>query len=185
VSPSNRACRYLPNAVSTARILLAAPIVLAIRSGATHAAALLLLTAAATDALDGWLARRLGAESAAGRALDPLADKLLAAAAAFALWRWGDLPGWFLLAVVARDLLILAGGVLVARARGEIPVSNRAGKIAFALLAAVFFVYAIRARSLFLVSLVAGSLALLVSLASYAHELAAARSRQAADRENP
>ncbi len=180
-----RPLRALPNLLSSARLLLAAPLLLAIRAGETRAAARLLVAAAATDALDGWFARRLRAESAAGRVLDPLADKLLAAAAGFALWRWGDLPGWFLALLLLRDVLLLAGGALVARSRGEVPGSLRAGRVAFAVLAAVLFVFVVRARALYLAALAAGSVALAASLAVYALSLAAPGSARRTNRENP
>jgi CDP-diacylglycerol--glycerol-3-phosphate 3-phosphatidyltransferase len=163
---SRRTLQSIPNLLSVLRIALALPVVLAIRSGSGTAAASLFLVACATDALDGWLARRLRSLTPAGRVLDPLADKVLAASVALALWKWRALPAWFLGAVLLRDLFLLAGGALLARRTGEVPVSNRVGKAAFALLASVLFVYP-RWRRLQL-PLAAGTLALVVSFAWYA-----------------
>lgn len=79
----------LPNALTVGR-LLAAPLVgLLVLAGtggdAARAAFLVFAAAAATDFLDGWLARRLGATSALGRALDPIADKAMVVIALSAL----------------------------------------------------------------------------------------------------
>jgi CDP-diacylglycerol--glycerol-3-phosphate 3-phosphatidyltransferase len=182
---SRRTLQSIPNLLSVLRIALALPIVLAIRYGAPAVAASLFLLACATDALDGWLARRLGSLTPAGRVLDPLADKILAASVALALWRWRALPAWFLGAVLLRDLLLLAGGGLLARRTREVPVSNRAGKAAFALLASVLFVYLADWRRLQFPALAAGTIALVVSFAIYASALVSRRPAAGSDRDNP
>jgi len=78
----------------------------------------LLLTAALTDALDGWLARRLQLETPLGALLDPIADKALMSGSFLALGWVGALPVWLVGVVVARDLAILAGA-LVFRCSGR------------------------------------------------------------------
>ncbi len=71
----------VPNLLTLARIAaapaLALPFLLVPRPEADLWALGLFLAAAATDFLDGWLARRLGQESALGRVLDPIADKAM------------------------------------------------------------------------------------------------------------
>ena len=69
--------------------------------------------AALTDRLDGLLARKYHQETEWGKILDPLADKFGAAAVTVVLVRSGDIPLWFLLVLLGRDLLILAGGLVV------------------------------------------------------------------------
>jgi phosphatidylglycerophosphate synthase len=69
--------RLIPHALSGSRILLAYPFFLAMRAEEATAAlagAILFGVAVGTDLLDGWLARRLGTASAAGRLIDHTAD---------------------------------------------------------------------------------------------------------------
>ena len=69
--------RYLPNTLTVSRLLLAGPLGYFILQGNFQWALATALVAAATDALDGFLARRLGALSQLGAAIDPVADKVL------------------------------------------------------------------------------------------------------------
>lgn len=63
-------------------------------------------TAALSDFFDGWLARRLDQHSLLGRILDPIADKLLVAAALVMLATDGRAPVIAVVAILARELLI-------------------------------------------------------------------------------
>lgn len=73
------------------------------------------LVAAASDGLDGWVARRFDQKSELGAFLDPIADKflLLTGVVTLALVDWGEdgwrLPLWFAVVVFLRDALILMG----------------------------------------------------------------------------
>ncbi len=73
----------------------------------------LLVTAAATDALDGWLARWLNQKSELGTFLDPLADKFLLSGAFVVLAFKGILGWWLTILVLARDVIILATGAVI------------------------------------------------------------------------
>lgn len=68
-----------------------------------------LVIAGATDALDGFLARRFKARTMLGAYLDPLADKLLIGITYIAITLRGLLPAWFVFIVVLRDLIIMGG----------------------------------------------------------------------------
>lgn len=73
------------------------------------ASGLVLVLAALSDGLDGWLARRLGAESAFGALWDPIADKLLVGAYLVAYLVIARFDTWLLLPVlviVLRDLVL-------------------------------------------------------------------------------
>ena len=61
--------------------------------------------ALATDIADGWLARRLGCASQAGAIADGWVDKILHVNAGWALWIHGYMPGFWLLALFARELI--------------------------------------------------------------------------------
>ncbi|WP_054774315.1 CDP-alcohol phosphatidyltransferase family protein, partial [Methylogaea oryzae] len=74
--------------------------------------------AAASDGLDGFLARRCGWTSRLGSHLDPIADKLLLLSA-YAVFGWqGLLPADLVYAVFVRDGVIVAGATLYWRLRG-------------------------------------------------------------------
>jgi len=76
-------------------------------------ALVLLVTAALTDALDGWLARWLNQKSELGTFLDPLADKFLLSGAFLVLAFRGVLGWWLTILVLARDVIILATGAVI------------------------------------------------------------------------
>jgi CDP-diacylglycerol--glycerol-3-phosphate 3-phosphatidyltransferase len=80
------------------------------------AAILVFLLAAATDGLDGYIARHWNQRSRLGSVLDPIADKglLLTAILTLSFSNWNQaFPLWFPVLVIARDVVILAGcGVL-------------------------------------------------------------------------
>jgi len=73
------------------------------------------VTAAASDGLDGWIARRFNQRSRFGAIIDPIADKslLLTAIITLTLVDWGPhnwhLPLWFTALVIVRDCIILGG----------------------------------------------------------------------------
>jgi CDP-diacylglycerol--glycerol-3-phosphate 3-phosphatidyltransferase len=67
-------------------------------------AAALFVVAAATDGLDGYLARRYATTTSTGQWLDPLADKVLVAAPVVTLTALGRFPLWAAIIIVAREL---------------------------------------------------------------------------------
>jgi len=95
----------LPNALTVARALLVIPVIGLIAIGDAGVALAVFLVAAATDALDGPLARRRGATTALGAALDPLADKVLVVGALAALALRGIAPMWAVLLILGRELV--------------------------------------------------------------------------------
>lgn len=128
----------VPNILSLVR--LAAVPVCAIELGLGHIAAGLVLTGAvaASDFADGWLARRLGQVSRLGQLLDPLADRALIIALAVALLTRGVLPISAAGLLVARDIGVLAGAVVLERRGLQAPATLWLGKVAtFDLLVAV------------------------------------------------
>ncbi len=99
----------LPNALSLLRILLIPAFVVLILREGTEAEGLMLLAAvAATDWIDGYIARRMGQVTRLGKLLDPVADRLALAAAVVALLARGAFPLWGGLLVLARDASVLA-----------------------------------------------------------------------------
>ena len=129
--PVSAALRSLPNVLTLLRFV-AVPLfgVLFVSAGSGPAvlAGVCFGAAAATDQLDGWLARRWRVESAFGRIADPLADRLMISLAAVLLWRDGRLPWAGALIVLGRDLLLVVGYRVLAP-RGVTVEVNRLGKL--------------------------------------------------------
>ena len=129
----------LANALTAARILLAPIFLVLYVEGDRLRALAAFAAAAATDLLDGLVARALHQHTRVGAFLDPIADKFLAACALIALAATGRLPAWLPIAVVGRDLAQLAGAAVLRGTGHAIPVApTRIGKYAtFALAATV------------------------------------------------
>ena len=64
------------------------------------------LAAAATDLLDGYLARRLGQVTTVGTLLDPIADKLLISAAMIALVEARQMAAWMAIVIIGREFAV-------------------------------------------------------------------------------
>jgi len=116
---------WLPNAISILRILLIPPAVAAMVTGAFGIALGLVLAAALSDGVDGWLARHKGWGSALGAVLDPAADKLLMVAAYVTLGTLGSIPAWLAVLVIGRDALIAAGAAWLRWRYGAYRVAAR------------------------------------------------------------
>ena len=105
----------LANLVTVGRLLMVPPLVWLIVTERLHAAFWLFLAAAASDAIDGFIAKRFNAKTTLGSYLDPLADKVLLDGiyVALAMGHW--LPVWLVALVIGRDLLIVCGVALIRR----------------------------------------------------------------------
>lgn len=111
---------WLPNAICVGRILLVAPIAYVLVRGQYELTLLLFAIAAASDAADGWLAKTFGWQSELGKALDPVADKLLLVTVFLTLAALGLAPVWLAAVAVLRDLVIAAGAVAYHRMFGRL-----------------------------------------------------------------
>lgn len=103
--------RHLPNALTILRLVMALPIAMLVVADQGVLAMTLFMAAGASDAVDGWLAKRFGWQSQLGGWLDPLADKALVLSVCIALMLHGDLPYWLVGLIVIRDLVIVSGAV--------------------------------------------------------------------------
>lgn len=90
----------------------------------------LLVIAAVTDGLDGYIARKFNQVSDWGKILDPLSDKICIITVILGLLWLDLLPLWFVLLVAGRDVLIFAGGIYFKKRVGYIPMSIPSGKFA-------------------------------------------------------
>jgi CDP-diacylglycerol--glycerol-3-phosphate 3-phosphatidyltransferase len=122
----------IPNALTIARFAAIPVFVLLLFNadgGHSWPAAILFAAAAATDQLDGWLARRWHVESRFGTVADPLADRLMIDTAVIGLFLYDRLPWPALVLILARDAVLIGGYKLIVPRGYELSVSL-VGKIA-------------------------------------------------------
>lgn len=132
----------VPNLLSSLRIaLIPLFVVLIVDHDTTMWGLLLFALVAATDWVDGLLARRLGQVSELGKVLDPTADRLAMAAGLIALAVRDVFPWWAAALILVRDAVVLAVGVgLLIGRRVRIDV-RPIGKVAtFTLMSSVVWI---------------------------------------------
>ena len=120
----------LPNQLTLGRILLSFLFVWALSSGAPfgNSAALGFFVAASiTDYFDGAIARRRNLVTDFGKLMDPLADKVMMAAALIMLVPKGALPAWAAILVISREFLI-TGLRSLAASKGVVLQADNLGK---------------------------------------------------------
>ena len=113
----------LANIISFARLSLVPIYLILLLEGHSFAAAFLFAFAAGTDWVDGQVARRTNTVTRLGQLLDPAVDRILIISVVIGLLLVGNLPGWIIALVIARDLLLLVGGgVLLIHFKTRVPV---------------------------------------------------------------
>ncbi|MBP5224708.1 MAG: CDP-diacylglycerol--glycerol-3-phosphate 3-phosphatidyltransferase [Lachnospiraceae bacterium] len=123
----------LPNRLTVLRVILVPVFVVifllkdSIPYGKYIAAAVFII-AAVTDLFDGMLARKLNLVTNFGKFMDPLADKLLVCSALICLVRFGLVPVWAVLIIVAREFII-SGFRLVAAEQGIVLAASPIAKL--------------------------------------------------------
>ncbi len=100
----------LPNALTLLRIFLVPVLVAVLLTRKTRGGLLLGMAifglAVLTDYLDGWLARRRNQVTRLGMLLDPIADKLITAAAFLSLVELDAAPAWLVLIIIGREIAV-------------------------------------------------------------------------------
>ena len=122
----------IPNALTIARFAAVPVFVVLLATadgGHSWPAAILFAAAAATDQVDGWLARRWHVESRFGTVADPLADRLMIDTAVVGLFLHGRLPWPALVLILVRDAVLVGGYKFVVPRGYELSVSFL-GKVA-------------------------------------------------------
>ena len=136
----------LSNLISFSRFLVAAPVIYLHMQNEyeyNNTIVALILYAGISDYLDGLVARKTNTISEVGKMIDPISDKLCAAALfIYTVWL-GWVPLWFLVLNVFRDSFIMIGSSFIKVKYGKVAMSIMSGKIAVNILAlywiAVFF----------------------------------------------
>ena len=111
------------NIITFARLCLIPVSLYLLFQGANVEAAVLFGITAATDFLDGLVARKTNTVTRLGQLLDPLVDRVLIIGAVVGLLVVGRLPLWTVALVILRDLYLLIGGAILLRQSIRVPVS--------------------------------------------------------------
>lgn len=120
-----------------------------------------------TDILDGFLARRFHAESHLGRILDPVVDKTGGSLILIAMVVFRELPLWYAMVVIIRNLLMIAGGAYMIFYRNQLVESNILGKFTFTTTVFVMGVYLLNIQMLQTASILFSLIMLLLSTVNY------------------
>jgi len=121
----------IPNSLTLIRIFLVPFLVVVLLTRMENFelwGVVILLGAALTDWLDGYLARRRRQVTGLGVVLDPIADKLLIAAAFVTLVELQLAPAWMVVIIVGREVLVVGLRAIAAAQGFSVPVSDL-GKI--------------------------------------------------------
>jgi cardiolipin synthase len=100
-----------PNFITLLRVLLVPALLYFLTQQSYLQALLVFIAAGLSDALDGFLARRLNQFTRFGAILDPVADKLMIVSALVMLTWQAQIPMWLTLALLLRDLVIISGAL--------------------------------------------------------------------------
>jgi CDP-diacylglycerol--glycerol-3-phosphate 3-phosphatidyltransferase len=133
----------LPNQLTVARLVLTGVFVATFYTGWTNAYSIALLifsVASFTDYLDGYIARARGLVTNFGKLFDPLADKILIAAAFILLTEDKVIPSWITIAILSREFFV-TGIRLIAAGRGAVLAAEKLGKhkMAWQIITVIYF----------------------------------------------
>lgn len=118
----------LPNKLTMLRIILIPIFIVVLMTGYYYISAVIFIVAAVTDALDGHIARKYNLITNFGKIMDPLADKLLVISALICLVELGDVAGWMVIVILAREFIV-TGLRTVAAAEGVVIAAGWSGKL--------------------------------------------------------
>lgn len=131
----------LPNIITLMRIILVPVIIWAIASQQMKLAFFIFIVAGVSDAVDGFLAKRFNMVTDIGALLDPVADKALLVSIYMTLGISGSIPGWLVILVVSRDVMIVGAVIISWLLENPIPMKplmvskmNTVAQVAFAAL---------------------------------------------------
>jgi CDP-diacylglycerol---glycerol-3-phosphate 3-phosphatidyltransferase len=120
----------VPNVLTVARILLVPVLVVALLVNTAHGstvAAVVFAVAAFTDGLDGYIARSRQSVTTFGKVMDPVADKLLIAAALISLVSLERVAAWVAMVIIAREFAV-SGLRIAAGQQGVVIPASLLGK---------------------------------------------------------
>ncbi|MEG1181722.1 MAG: CDP-alcohol phosphatidyltransferase family protein, partial [Oscillospiraceae bacterium] len=161
----------IPNMISIARIIMIPFFVASFMTGNTTAAAIILGVSAASDLLDGYIARRFNMVTELGKMLDPISDKLtLFSICAVMIVKYPALLPLFLLLII-KEILMFFFSIRLLRRNLRPTAANIYGKIAtFAFYAGMFAIvlFGNMSNNVRLIILVGVAILMIIAFISYA-----------------
>ncbi len=166
---------FIPNFLSILRIALIYPILESILNKDFMVSLIFFAIASLTDALDGFLARKMEWRTELGTILDPVADKLLLSGTIFILWVSEYIPLYIFIIFLSRDVAILLGAAIqMTLIESNAPLPNILGKLTTALQITYIFIIILFELLGVSISLVALDISIvivtLISLIVYAYD---------------
>ena len=113
----------IPNLITLVRLALVPVMGYFVFDGAYGLALIVFFIAAVSDLVDGFIARHFELASALGATLDPIVDKLNMFVATVLLAWQGLLPIWLAIAIVLRDVVIVAGALAYRFTLGHVEIT--------------------------------------------------------------
>lgn len=129
----------VPNALSLIRILLSVGFCIMYFTEEKLAALIILVISGISDVLDGRIARKYNQVSDFGKVLDPFADKLFTISTVVCICISNILPVWLVCIIVAKELVLIVGALLLMRKTDAVIPSRWYGKMTTVLFFASFF----------------------------------------------
>ena len=158
----------IPNILTLVRLILLWPVLVYLKSGNGYAAVLFLVLAAFLDSADGYIARHFNQISNIGKAFDPVVDKILTVTVVcyMVFSPLYSMPLWFLLFVLVRELLLIAGGLFIITKQSIVLQAEKPGKYSAFLNGIVVISYILKFSYAY-VFLIAGVMLTLYSTYAY------------------
>jgi len=169
----------LPNIITLMRIILVPVIIWAIASHQMKLAFAIFIIAGVSDAIDGFLAKRFNMVTDIGALLDPVADKALLVSIYMTLGISGNIPGWLVILVVSRDVMIVGAVIISWLLQNPIPMNplmvsklNTAAQVAFAALVLASLGFGFEAATFEIILMIAVAVLTSLSMVFYLIEWA-------------
>ncbi len=131
----------LSNFLSAIRIVLGVVLYFLVLQHSTALAILTGLVAIITDFGDGYFARKRNEISELGKILDPIGDKVTVILGSIGLYQTYGMPLAIVIIIIARDVLILLGSIVLMTKFQQVIASRMPGKIAVTIIALLLLAY--------------------------------------------
>lgn len=137
--------KHIPNMLSVIRLLMIPLFVCVYFTEAPPKiwSLIVFLSAELTDVVDGYLARRYGWITESGKILDPMADKLMQAAAMVSLSIENHFFIWIAVIFFLKEMTMVTGALVLAKKISTVTPSSWFGKMATVIFAAITMVFII------------------------------------------
>jgi len=156
----------ISNIITISRLIILPFIVYFLVKQERIIAFIIIMISLVSDAVDGYVARRLHQESELGKCLDPLADKISLAVIVMTLISINAIPFWAVI-IFVRDFLILLGSHFILKNRSIVLTSNFWGKITGCIFGVIISAFTLNLRPLGMVFLYMSIPAIIVTFIIY------------------